>query len=1207
MLRLCTFGGLRVERDGQPLHLPSQKARELIAYLVTFRDRSHPRAVLAGILWPDLPEDRARRRLSDTLWRVRQILGDCVAADEEFVWLNRTQTCWLDAEQFQDAIANLDPENQDPQRVQETLALYHGPYLDGFYLDWVLLERERLQGCYIEALDALLASYKQCGNYRAALRVTQQLVATEPLHEAAHRELMRLYHLLGRDAEAIAQYRQCERLLMEELGVAPAPETRAVYEALVHRATTKTGPTTVHLPARARRPPIDLDQPPLVGRDVERGMLLDHLQAAAVGQGDVVLLEGEAGIGKTRLAREVVAGARWRNINAVMVGAQASSTSPSFGLIRAAIAPSLTPLRVRQLAHMVDPADLQVLAPIIPQLPPGPPGPSATSTLSPPQARERIQQALVSLLLALSRISPRLWVLDDVQWAGAETLAFLPLLASHLADSRALLLLVARSTELRANPVAWDALQALDRAKSLHRYVLPRLDVDAVHHLVRDLLGHESPLLAQGLALGSEGVPLYVVETLKAWRDEGVLVPGERGGWRWQGEAATVPPVGTGGAVIGRRLARLTLAAARVLDAAAVIGTEVDYDLLAGVCAARSPGHPLRDTDPGLLAATDQLLHHGLLAETDTSYRFSHERIRQAVYSRLSSAQRQRLHLCVAEAMESLFPERFELLAYHYAAGGARDQAIRHLHSAVERARRLFAHQAALTCYARLLNLLTGPEDRAARYDVLFGRAEALGWIGDRESQGRDLDEMLDLAQVLGDDACLARALHRRSEWHRLQGRYQPADEDALAALDTYRRLGDDGNTAGLLAQRGWNILYTAGPTHAEACFREALPIYESLGDLSGQVSCLSGLTAAAQYRGDYAVALAYLQQNVELAEATGDPIRIGRALQNTGAVYYDLGDVEAAERYMRRALEVKETTGDRRSQAITHITLGNLMGERGDLDAAQTHLETAAAICRQVGDASWEGDALSALGRLFLLRDDPGAAKVHLQRARQRRLELGELPYALVDLSYLALAELALGEEIVAWDHSREAVDELVGGLEGVEHPYQVYYNRSRVAEGTHRWAAARTALEAAHRLMHEYAGRIGDLALQQTYLTGRRVNRAITTATAALPPPGRLCVRLSRAGAPAHRRLAVEDATEVVWTVDAGQADADLARREGKVALRRHRLLRLLEEAAAAGALPTTADLAGALDVSSRTIRTDFSVLREEGHAVRTRGQRA
>ena len=101
MLRLYTFGGLRVERDGQPIQLPTQKARDLLAYLVTFRGRPHPRIVLTFTLWPDLPEEKGRRRLSDTLWRVRRVLGDHVAADEECIWFDAARDHWLDVEEFE--------------------------------------------------------------------------------------------------------------------------------------------------------------------------------------------------------------------------------------------------------------------------------------------------------------------------------------------------------------------------------------------------------------------------------------------------------------------------------------------------------------------------------------------------------------------------------------------------------------------------------------------------------------------------------------------------------------------------------------------------------------------------------------------------------------------------------------------------------------------------------------------------------------------------------------------------------------------------------------------------------------------------------------------------------------------------------------------------------------------------------------------------
>ena len=141
----------------------------------------------------------------------------------------------------------------------------------------------------------------------------------------------------------------------------------------------------------------------------------------------------------------------------------------------------------------------------------------------------------------------------------------------------------------------------------------------------------------------------------------------------------------------------------------------------------------------------------------------------------------------------------------------------------------------------------------------------------------------------------------------------------------------------------------------------------------------------------------------------------------------------------------------------------------------------------------------------------------------------------------------------------------------------------------------------------MTERAERIKDPTFRETYRTGLRVNRAITEAMAEQPPPGRLRVRLARADAPAHRRPEADEMVTVIWTVDAGDEDAALAKREGQIALRRHRILRLLAEAQAANASPTVADLAGALECSPRTIRSDLAALRDQGHPVHTRGSRA
>lgn len=1207
MLRFFTFGGLLIERDGEPLQLPTQKARDLVAYLLTFRHRRHPRAVLAGVLWPDLPEERARRRLSDTLWRVRRALSECIVADKETVWFRTDTGYWLDVEQFQQVLTDLRLERADLKVVEEAIALYQGPYLEGLYYDWVLLERERLHSLYLEALERLLDFYKGVGEYEAALDVARRLVAVEPFQEAAHRELMRLYYLLGRNAEALAQYHRCREILQEELGVAPAPETETLYQILLRQSPPgqEAGPPEPHVPFPAHRPPLDLGAPPLVGREAERAMLLAHLEAAAAGRGGIVLVEGEPGIGKTRLAEEVVAGARWRNIRVVVARAE-EKEGASYGLLTAALTPLLTPLRIRQLARLVEPEHLRAALPLFPaigrvlvDLPPLPAPPL-------PEARQRLHRALVALILGLSRIAPHFWVLEDLQWADVETLALLPLLLPHLSTSRTLFLLTGRSAELRASPTVWKTLQELDRVGPFSRYVLDRLNAEEVAQMVRHLLGEDCPALSDHLMRESDGVPLYLVEILKAWRDEGCLRPTERGTWAWVGGEPEALAVRPGEAVIAHRLSRLTPAAGELLNIAAVIGTEVDFDLLAAVCAMPLSDLDLTSSDV-YLEASDELLRLGLLVETETGYRFSHDRVRRLVYRGLSPSKRQRFHHRVAREMEALFPERYESLAHHFAAAGERQPTIHYLLRAVRRAREVFAHDAALESYGRLLDLLTHPEDRPTRFDVLRDRTEVLGWIGDREAQGRDLEEMLSLAHALSDDARLACALHLRSEWHRVQGRYEPANKDARAALEIYRRLGDQHGQAAILSQLGWNAIYTANPTQAADDLQEALSIYQALDDPEGQVHCLIGLSSvAANLDGDYVRSLSYGQQCLALAQRTSDPRLRARALFNLALNYFDLGDAEAARKYLYQALQIEEMTHDRRRQAATHFYLGAMVTEcNGDLDAARVHLDTALEIFREVQDLSWEGDTLAALGRLALLQGDPVTAATHLKAAYQRRRELDEPGYAVVDLSYLALAELALGREDDAWRHSQEAVAELEAGLMGVEHPYRLYYNHYRVAEATRRWAAARAALARAGEIIAECAERIHDLALQEQFCTRFRVCRAVTDALADQPPPGQLRVRLPRADATGRGRGSPRATIAVIWTVDAGEEDAALLAREGKVVLRRHRILRLLAEAEAAGALPTVADLAGALEVSPRTIRADLAALRRQGHPVRTCGR--
>ena len=258
-------------------------------------------------------------------------------------------------------------------------------------------------------------------------------------------------------------------------------------------------------------------------------------------------------------------------------------------------------------------------------------------------------------------------------------------------------------------------------------------------------------------------------------------------------------------------------------------------------------------------------------------------------------------------------------------------------------------------------------------------------------------------------------------------------------------------------------------------------------------------------------------------------------------------------------------------------------------------------------GPSSSTAQAREILGCVALRQDDPLAAKEALEAVVNGYEGIGACEFAVGERSYLALAELGLGNVDAAWRLSCKVVAKANAQWSGTERCPFVYYNHYLVAKGTHHWAAARAAVEEAAAVLDERVKKIAAPAWREKYISGHRFNRDITSAAADLPPPGQLRVSLAPVDTGAHHHPAPEEAVTVIWTVDAGEPDAALAERDGKVTLRRHRILRLLVEAEEAGGSPTVADLAGALNVSPRTIDSDLAALRRQGHSIRTRGRRA
>lgn len=1205
-LRACLLGPLRLTWGTEAPSLPrTAAARSLLGYLLLHHDRPLPREPLAGTFWPDRPDAAARKSLSNALWQIHRSLGPAagrLVVTRDTVSFNLGPADTLDVEDFATRLRRYRERCQDaapplPAMLAELNAaveLYRADLLEDCYDDWVLPLRERLREDYLWALEQLLLRYKQWGDDAQALACAQRLVAADPLRESAHSELMRLYHALGRPRAALEQYAALRRLLAEELGVAPAAATSALYRE-IRAAQEEDGP--VYLPAPG--PELaDLRHLPLIGRAAERSALLTALQAASRGHGGVALIEGPAGVGKTRLVEELTADARWRGFQVGLGRADPLAASAPYQALRDALTPLLTPLRVAQIAGLVEPRWIGAAATLLPALRARLPDLPPLAPLGPQQEQQRLRQGLAHCVAGLSMTAPILLVVEDVHWADAATLAALPDLAAQLRERRALVVLTGRSAEVRERAAVWERLAALNRAVPLLRLGLAPLEPADAASLVQRALGAQqtdAPVtaFAQRLRESTGGNALAMVEMLRLLLAQGEIARLPEGGWRFPAADGPMPIPDSVQELVRSRLAMVDPAARRLLELAAVAGSTAGFDWLA-----RAGDIPPAE----VTARLGRLCQGEFLVETEVGYRFDHELVREFVYRALGRQKRKSLHRRAGEALEALDPERVETLAYHFDRGGVADKALAYTLQAGRRAAALYDHDAALSHYRRALAL--AGSDLAARWDALSHQEEVLDILSRRQAQKEVLGEMARLADKLGP-AYLARTRFRQG----LREVRAGETTRALALLEEAAGLARAGDERELLGHcliniaRAWWRVGEVAP--CRAAVEEARDLFQATANLRGELQVWNmlgnlhlGLT------GDYAQALRCFEEDLRVADDLGNSYAAASARGNIGIVYTLLGCYERSQEALAPALEVMTRVGDRHWQGIILVWQATNLHDMGEALPARAVAEQALRVCREASDPNFEIAALELLGQIALEEGSAEQACAHFAAAaRVARAHHQTLDVALAQV-YLARACLQGGRPEEAERLSREAIAALEGLGEQVGHSKDAYFARYQVLAATQGAVAARPYLDRAHQALQDMAAKIQDLDLRRSFLENVPDNRAIMAAHrrgAPAPVTVRQTVRLPALSAPTGRPLRDDEWVAVGWT-PARPEDEELP---GKVARRQHRLRRLLAEAAAQGAAPTVDNLAAALGVDARTIKRDLAALRAAGHPTLTRGR--
>jgi DNA-binding SARP family transcriptional activator/predicted ATPase/tetratricopeptide (TPR) repeat protein len=346
-LSIRLLGPLQVALDGEPVTgFASDKVRTLLAYLAVTADQPHRRETLAGILWPDYPERSARASLRNALTNLRRVIGDHDASPpflhstRQTIQFNRQSDCWVDVIAFAALLTSDEPTEQ---QLEEAVGLYRGALLEGFsvpdsapFEEWLLLKRQQLSRQVLEALYRLVETYDERGAYEQGLPHAWRQVELEPWREQGQRQLMRLLALTGQRSAALGQYEACRRMLRDELGVEPAAETTALYEAIRSGQLTAQREVT---PLGRAMPLYRLpSQPtPFVGREEELGALEELLAQPMV---RLVTVLGPGGIGKTRLALQAGTLAAERQQSA-----ESSETAVLFrhGIVFVPLGPSTSP------------------------------------------------------------------------------------------------------------------------------------------------------------------------------------------------------------------------------------------------------------------------------------------------------------------------------------------------------------------------------------------------------------------------------------------------------------------------------------------------------------------------------------------------------------------------------------------------------------------------------------------------------------------------------------------------------------------------------------------------------------------------------------------------------------------------------------------------------------------------------------------------
>jgi DNA-binding SARP family transcriptional activator len=925
-LRLSLFGGFHLkDAEGQTISISLRKGEALLAYVATAPGLSATREKIATLLWGESDQHRARQSLRQVLFALTRALAEhdirLMRMENQLVSLD-AGAIRVDTAEFEALIASGTPDD-----LITATALYKGDFLADLSIDapdfedWLGASRRRFQDLALNAFVQLLDHHEQAGEIDRAIDVANRVLRVDPYREDIHRRLMRFYVAKGRRSSALAQYRACQAILRQELGVDPDDLTVELYRSIFDQAPSDKGgqigfeeAPADEAPGRDLEPADGISETITVGRSDEIRSLRHGLAGVAQGRSQLVAVLGESGIGKSHMIDRFVADLADEGYAVLTVRARQAEQRLSLGLLLELL---------NRSARWNDGAAFDALgAAARDELARFKAGRQETGT-DPGSAgtdQRALYDAAVELLRSLAQEQPLVVLFDDLQWADDESLRLLFYVVRHAPDAPILFVGAARTEDLDRRAMLRDILNDLERDEMLLRISLKPFSREETTEFTENLQRSLGLRLDQRLANRvwelSEGNPRMVLEAVLA--DAAKSRAG--GGTETSGKLLTDA---------SRLLLPLSERARTLAVVASVIGMRVD-DAVLGEAADLGEEETMRGVEE--LAAAQ------ILSAQGDGLVFARSRVRSVIYDSLMPARRRTLHAVVAQAIERVHAEvlarHYQSLASHYREAGRRFDALEYeLRSALAEVNRGLPASAG-RFFQRTIDAV---EHMDGQREVRSLEVEArLGLAAVAEAE-RNLDSALDLlkhVEVLLDEIesapQRAAALYALSRIHFMGGDTDAAYEYARRALKESARAS--GDAVWLPAERMLGRVHLTDGAYGrivdhlvrrrQRCRSLDLRVDEA------DVAATLGLMHAAQ--GNFDMALRESDRAVQLAENVADERYLATCLQFLGMVQTWRGDAGAALASFEKATDMAEARGDLlRLYALTgHRGFALLVGE---------------------------------------------------------------------------------------------------------------------------------------------------------------------------------------------------------------------------------------------------------------------------------------